>query len=131
MAVEPAKPIKSLANNSTKWLNIIMPDMDQLLIAISHHTRRAILARLKRGQARVTEIAAPFDLSLNAVSKHLKVLEAAGLIRREKLGREHMIHLQPGSLQNVADWAHGYESYWNHQLDRLEDHFRAKKRSKP
>jgi DNA-binding transcriptional ArsR family regulator len=108
-----------------------MPDLDQLLIAVSHHARRAILARLKRGPLRVTEIAAPFDLSLNAVSKHLKMLEAAGLIRRQRLGREHLIHLQPEALGNVADWVHGYEAHWNRQLDRLEGHFQAKKRSKP
>jgi DNA-binding transcriptional ArsR family regulator len=108
-----------------------MPDLDQLLVAISHHARRAILARLKRGPQRVTEIAAPFNLSLNAVSKHLKMLEAAGLIRREQQGREHLIHLQPEALRHVADWVHGYEAHWSHQLDRLEDHFRAQPRSKP
>jgi DNA-binding transcriptional ArsR family regulator len=108
-----------------------MPDLDQLLVAVSHHARRSILARLKRGPLRVTEVAAPFDLSLNAVSKHLKMLEAAGLIRRERQGREHLIHLQPEALRHVADWVHGYEAAWNHQLDRLEAHFQAKQRSKP
>lgn len=108
-----------------------MPDLDQLLVAISHHSRRDILARLKRGPARVTEIAAPFDLSLNAVSKHLKVLEAAGLVRRERQGREHLIHLQSAALRQVSDWTQGYEAFWNRQLDRLEGHFQAKQRSKP
>jgi DNA-binding transcriptional ArsR family regulator len=108
-----------------------MPDLDQLLAAISHHARRAILARLRRGPQRVTEIAAPFDLSLNAVSKHLKLLEAAGLIRREQKGREHLIHLQAGALRHVADWVQGYEAYWNLHFDRLEELFRANKRSKP
>jgi DNA-binding transcriptional ArsR family regulator len=108
-----------------------MPDLDRLLVAVSHGARRAILARLKRGPLRVTEIAAPFDLSLNAVSKHLKVLEAAGLIRRERQGREHRITLQGAALRTVADWARGYEAIWNHQLDRLEERFRAKKRRKP
>jgi DNA-binding transcriptional ArsR family regulator len=108
-----------------------MPDLDQLLVAVSHGARRAVLARLKRGPLRVAEIAAPFDMSLNAVSKHLMVLEAAGLVRRERQGREHLIHLQPEALRNVADWARGYEAHWSKQLDRLEDHFRAKKRSKP
>jgi DNA-binding transcriptional ArsR family regulator len=108
-----------------------MPDLDRLLIAISHHARRDMLARLKRGPLRVTELAAPFDLSLNAVSKHIKVLEQAGLIRRERQGREHLIHLQAGALRSVADWVHGYEALWRHHLDRLEDHFQAQKRSKP
>jgi DNA-binding transcriptional ArsR family regulator len=109
-----------------------MPDLDRLLVAISHQARRSMLARLKRGPLTVTELAAPFDLSLNAVSKHLKMLEAAGLIRREKQGREHRIHLQPAALSHVADWVQGYESYWNSHLDRLEAQFQAKtKRSKP
>jgi DNA-binding transcriptional ArsR family regulator len=108
-----------------------MPDLDQLLVAISHHARRAILARLKRGPQRVTEIAAPFNMSLNAVSKHLKVLEAAGLIRREQQGREHLIHLQAGALRHVADWVDGYEAQWSQHLDRLENIFQANKRSKP
>ena len=108
-----------------------MPDLDQLLVAVSHHARRAILARLKRGPQRVTELAAPFNMSLNAVSKHLKVLEAAGLVRREKRGREHLIHLHADALRNVADWVHGYEAQWSQHLDRLEDAFRAHKRSKP
>jgi len=108
-----------------------MPNLDQLLVAISHQARRAILARLKKGPLLVTEIAAPFNLSLNAVSKHLKVLEAAGLVRRERQGREHRIHLEPGALQRVADWARGYEAYWSVQLDRLEEHFKPKPRSKP
>jgi DNA-binding transcriptional ArsR family regulator len=108
-----------------------MVDLDQLLLAVSHSARRAILARLKRGPQRVTEIAAPFDLSLNAVSKHLKVLEAAGLIRREKQGRDHVISLQGAALRNIAEWAHGYEAFWSNHLDRLEAHFQAKTRSKP
>jgi DNA-binding transcriptional ArsR family regulator len=108
-----------------------MPDLDQLLSAISHHARRAILARLKRGPLRVTEIAEPFDLSLNAVSKHLKMLEAAGLVRREQQGREHLIHLQPEALRFVADWVQGYEAHWSQQLDRLEARFQAPKRRKP
>jgi DNA-binding transcriptional ArsR family regulator len=108
-----------------------MPDLDQLLVAISHHARRAILARLKRGPQRVTELAAPFDLSLNAVSKHLKVLEAAGLVRRQQQGREHLIHLNAAALRRVADWAQGYEAEWSLQLDRLEQHFRAKKKEQP
>jgi DNA-binding transcriptional ArsR family regulator len=105
-----------------------MPKLDQLLVAISHEARRAILSRLKRGPQRVTELASPFELSLNAVSKHLKMLEAAGLVRRERQGREHLIHLQPEALSHVADWVNGYEAYWNSHLDHLEAHFQAKKK---
>ena len=105
-----------------------MPNLDHLLVAISHQARRAILARLRRGPQRVTELAAPFALSLNAISKHLKMLEAAGLVWRERQGREHLIHLQPGALSHVADWVQGYEAYWNSHLDRLEKHFQEKKK---
>lgn len=105
--------------------------MDQLspvLDAISHPSRRAILARLSKGPARVTEIAEPFAMSLNAVSKHLKVLEAAGLVHRDRQGRDHVMELRAGPLRQVTQWLHPYERYWSRQLDRLEDHFTAKKK---
>ena len=107
--------------------------MDQLspvLDAISHPSRRAILARLSKGPARVTEIAQPFAMSLNAVSKHLKVLEAAGLVHRDRQGRDHVMELRAAPLRQVTQWLHPYESYWSRQLDRLEDHFTAKKKRK-
>ncbi|MDQ6717039.1 MAG: metalloregulator ArsR/SmtB family transcription factor [Gemmatimonadota bacterium] len=107
--------------------------MDQLtpvLDAISHPSRRAILARLSKGPARVTEIAEPFAMSLNAVSKHLKVLEAAGLVHRDRQGRDHVMELRAAPLRQVTQWLHPYERYWSRQLDRLEDHFTAKKRRK-
>lgn len=101
--------------------------MDQLgtaLSAISHSARRAILARLAEdGPARVTEIAEPFAMSLNAVSKHLKVLERAGLVHRTKLGRDHIIAFEPGPLREVARWIHPYQSFWADRLDRLEAFF--------
>ncbi len=105
--------------------------MDQLspvLDAISHPSRRAILARLSKGPARVTEIAAPFAMSLNAVSKHLKVLEAAGLVHRDRQGRDHVMELRAEPLRQVTQWLHPYERYWSRQLDRLENHFTTKKR---
>lgn len=107
--------------------------MDQLspvLDAISHPSRRAILARLSKGPARVTEIAQPFAMSLNAVSKHLKVLEAAGLVYRDKQGRDHVMELRAAPLRQVTQWLHPYERYWSRQLDRLEDHFTAKRKRK-
>jgi DNA-binding transcriptional ArsR family regulator len=98
--------------------------------ALSHPSRRAIIARLsEKGPARVTEIAEPFDMSLNAVSKHLKVLEHAGLIRRRREGREHVIAFDAEPLREVARWIHTYEKFWSRHLDRLEDYFRDKKRS--
>ena len=107
-----------------------MNNLTNVLNAIAHPSRRAILERLTRGPARVTEIAEPFDMSLNAVSKHLKVLEGAGLIRREIQGREHLIEFQGEPLRLVSTWVHEYEKFWTQRLDRLEAHFKDKRRKK-
>ena len=90
------------------------------LTAIADPTRRAILDRLAQGPARVTAIAAPFAMSLNAVSKHIKVLEEAALVRRTKQGREHTLELQPAPLREVARWATRYEREWSERYDRLD-----------
>lgn len=107
-----------------------MNDLTAVLGAISHPSRRAIIARLAKGPARVTEIAQPFDMSLNAVSKHLKVLEEAGLIHREKQGRDHIIEFRAKPLKQVAGWVHEYERFWNEHLDRLESYFIEKRKRK-
>lgn len=104
--------------------------MDQLtdvLTAISHPTRRAIIARLANGPARFLDIAEPFDTALNAVTKHLKLLERAGLIERKKQGREVLISLRPEPLQEAVGWLHEYERFWNKRLDEFQQHFRDKK----
>jgi DNA-binding transcriptional ArsR family regulator len=104
-----------------------MFDMDQLtdvLTAISHPTRRAIIGQLATGPARFTDIAEPFDTALNSVTKHLKLLERAGLIERKKLGREVFISFRAQPLQEVAGWVHEYERFWNERLDQFEQHFR-------
>jgi DNA-binding transcriptional ArsR family regulator len=108
----------------------LMNDLSAVLGAISHPSRRAIIARLAKGPARVTEIAAPFDMSLNAVSKHLKVLEEAGLVHREKQGRDHVIEFRGEPLKQVAGWVHEYERFWNEHLDRLESYFIEKRKRK-
>src|ERR1700689_4917614 len=105
-----------------------MHDLSAVLGAISHPSRRAIIARLSSGPARVTDIAEPFDMSLNAVSKHLKVLEAAGLIHREKRGRDHIIELRAAPLRDVSLWVHEYERFWSEHLDRLEQFFKHKRK---
>src|ERR1700745_1048299 len=109
--------------------------MDQLtdvLTAISHPTRRAIIGQLANGPARFLDVAKPFDVALNAVTKHLKLLERAGLIKRERQGREVFISLRAEPLQLVAGWVHEYERFWNEQLDRFEQHFKdGKKETKP
>ncbi len=105
-------------------------DLSAVLGAISHPSRRAILQRLAEGPARVTDIAAPFDLSLNAVSKHLKVLEGAGLVDRERQGRDHVIRFRAGPLRLVSRWVHLYEKFWTEGLDRLERHFKEKRKTR-
>ncbi|MBO0758701.1 MAG: winged helix-turn-helix transcriptional regulator [Bradyrhizobiaceae bacterium] len=99
-----------------------------VLSALSDSTRRSILERLARGPARVGEIAAPYTMSLNAVSKHLKVLERAGLVRRVRRGRDHFLTLNAKPLREVARWALRYERYWNEKLDLLEAHFAKRSR---
>ncbi len=107
-----------------------MDNLSSVLGAVSHPSRRAILDRLARGPARVTEIAEPFDMSLNAVSKHLKVLESAGLIQREVVGREHLIELRAAPLHEVSKWVHEYERFWTEHLDRVEKYFKEKRKAK-
>ena len=88
-----------------------------------------MVARLAVGDATVGELAAPYDVSVQAVSKHIKVLEHAGLVRRVKHGREHTLELDAAPLQQVSKWVHRYEQYWSERLDRLEAFF-AKREAK-
>jgi DNA-binding transcriptional ArsR family regulator len=104
----------------------ITPSLDAVLVAISDPTRRAILDRLVRGPARVTDVAEPFDMSLAAVSKHVRMLERAGLVRRARRGREHTLTLDARSLRRVAQWTSRYQRFWNGRLDRLEAFFAQK-----
>src|SRR5579863_7292563 len=107
--------------------------MDQLtdvLTALSHPSRRAIIGQLSAGPARFTDIAKTFDTALNSVTKHLKLLERAGLIERKKQGREVLISFRGGSLREVAAWVHEYERFWNERLDQFERYFKDKKGKK-
>ncbi|MBN8890642.1 MAG: transcriptional regulator [Rhodospirillales bacterium 70-18] len=92
--------------------------------AIADPTRRAILARLASGEVSVTELARPFDMSLPAVSKHLKVLERAGLVVRGRDAQWRPCRLDAAPLQAAAAWLEGYRSFWEQSLDRLETHLR-------
>jgi DNA-binding transcriptional ArsR family regulator len=103
-----------------------MDRLTHVMTALSHPTRREIIHRLAKGPARFSDVAQPFDLALNAVTKHLKLLERAGLIERRKQGREVLISLQPAPLREVARWVHGYERFWNEQLDEFQQHYRNK-----
>lgn len=94
--------------------------MDRVLAAIADPTRRAILARLAQADARVTELAAAFPISLNSVSKHVRKLEAAGLVRREVRGRDHVLSLDAAPLSEAAAWISHYQRFWTESLAALD-----------
>ena len=100
-----------------------MPDpLSTTLSALADPTRRAILARLASGEATVTELAEPFAMSLPAVSKHLKVLQRAGLIARGREAQWRPCRLQPEPLKDITDWLEHYRRFWEESLDRLDDY---------
>ncbi len=95
-------------------------ELDDTLGALADPTRRAILARLASGEARVTELAEPFAMSLNAVSKHIRVLERAGLVHRRKQGREHLLRLDPAPLDAAWTWMGEQRAQWRWRLGELD-----------
>jgi DNA-binding transcriptional ArsR family regulator len=94
--------------------------LDHTLMALADPTRRAILARLAAGEARVTDVAAPFPISLNSVSKHIRILERADLVRRRKRGREHLLALNPKPLDVAAKWIEEQRALWAWRLGELD-----------
>jgi DNA-binding transcriptional ArsR family regulator len=100
-------------------------DLDDTLIALADDTRRSILKRLATGEARVTEVAAPFGISLNSVSKHIKLLERAGLVRRRISGRDHFLALEPQPFDDLARWMRETREFWTSRLDKLDAALRA------
>ncbi len=96
--------------------------LDRTFGALADPTRRAILARLAKGEASVSELAAPFDMTLPAISKHLKVLEHAGLIARGRDRQWWPARLQAGPLKDVAEWAEQYRRFWEERYDRLQEY---------
>jgi len=94
-------------------------DLDAVFAALSDPTRRAIVARLSEGPATVSELAEPFDMSLPAVSKHLKVLEGAGLLDRHREGRTHTMRLEPGAMDAAEEWLQRTRAFWESRLDAL------------
>src|SRR5438445_7903626 len=103
------------------------PHLDATFAALADPTRRAILARLSKGETSVTELAKPFEMSLPGVSKHLKVLERAGLISRGREAQWRPCRLEAGPLKDVADWVEHYRRFWEQSLDRLDDYLRELK----
>ena len=94
--------------------------LDAVFAALADPTRRAIIERLSRSEARVTEVAEPFDMSLNAVSKHIRVLEASGVVARHRKGRDHILSINTRSLDEVDGWMERMRGYWEQRLDAME-----------
>ena len=99
--------------------------------ALADPTRRGILARLAMGEATVTELAAPYDLSLPAISKHLKVLQRAGLIEQGRQAQWRPCRLKPEGLRDVADWIGQYRRQWEESFDRLDEYLRELQKETP
>jgi DNA-binding transcriptional ArsR family regulator len=106
------------------------PEMNSVFHALGDATRRQMLRDLAAGERTVSELAQPFAMSLAAVSKHIKVLEGAGLIRREVRGRTHVCRLEPGPLASAHEWLGFYERFWSSRLDMLEQLLRDEDVSK-
>jgi DNA-binding transcriptional ArsR family regulator len=100
--------------------NLVVERLDRVFQALADPTRRAMVRRLSGGECTVTELAAPFPISLAASSKHVRVLERAGLVRRSVQGRRHVCRLDPGPLAEVSGWLEYYQGFWASRLDDLE-----------
>ena len=104
--------------------------LDATFAALADPTRRAILARLASGEASVGELAEPFDMSLPGISKHLKVLERAGLIARTRTAQWRPSRLEAGPLKEAAEWIEHYRRFWDESFDRLDQHLRQIQQAK-
>ncbi len=107
--------------------NVSMDDLSATFAALADPTRRAILARLASGECSVTELAAPFEMSMPAVSKHLRVLERAGLVARRRDAQWRPCRIEAGPLKDVADWTEQYREIWEQRLDRLDTYLQQLK----
>jgi DNA-binding transcriptional ArsR family regulator len=103
---------------------VAQDQLDATFTALADPTRRAIVARLARGDATVTELAAPFDLTLPGISKHLKVLERCGLISRTRRAQFRPCHLEAGALDSAAAWIEDHRRIWSERFDKLDAHLR-------
>lgn len=103
--------------------------LSNIFAALADPTRRAVLARLTEGEASVTELAEPFEMSLPAVSKHLKVLERAGLIMRGRDAQWRPCRLEPGPFKEVAEWVEPYRRFWDESFDRLDEYLQRRLQS--
>jgi DNA-binding transcriptional ArsR family regulator len=108
---------------------MVVNKLDATFAALADPTRRRILERLGKGPATVNELAAPFSMSQQAVSKHLAYLERARLVRKRREGRQHYCSLDATAIREVSEWADGYRRFWQESLQRLDEHVRRMKES--
>jgi DNA-binding transcriptional ArsR family regulator len=101
-------------------LNDELMDLNSTMSALAHPARRAILERVIRQETCVSDLAAPFAMSLNAVSKHVRILERAQLVQRRRVWREHLVSFNPAPLEDVSAWIEKCRTFWNQRLDALE-----------
>jgi DNA-binding transcriptional ArsR family regulator len=117
---------KQILNQMVKYLPAA--SLDQIFAALSDPTRRRILDLLARAELCVTDLAKPFSISLPAVSKHLRVLEKAGLIKRERDGRVHRLRLEAMPMRDAVTWIERYRGFWEGQFDALADYLAKQKK---
>ncbi len=98
----------------------VAPDLDAVFHALADPTRRAIVRQLAQGDASISAVAEPFEMTLPAVSKHVRVLESAGLVQRRKQGRSHVLRLSPDPMSDAVGWMEHTRAFWEGALDRLE-----------
>jgi DNA-binding transcriptional ArsR family regulator len=110
---------------------VAVDELSTTFAALADPTRRAILARLAQGEATVNELAEPFPITLQAVSKHLKVLERAGLITRGRSAQLRPSRLHGEALKQAADWLADYQGFWDDRFDRLDEHLREIQKGPP
>ncbi len=105
-------------------VNSSQHDLDRIFGALAHPIRRGILTRLSEGEATVAELARPFKVSAPAITKHMRILEEAGLLSRIKLGREHQCRLEQARLKEAENWIEHHRKFWNDRLDALENYLK-------
>ncbi len=110
-------------------MTVVEAQLDAMFTALADPTRRAIVTHLARGDATVNELAAPFDITLPGISKHLKVLERCGLISRTRHAQFRPCHLEAAALDSVVDWMEQNRRIWSERFDKLEDHLRGVQRT--
>lgn len=103
-------------------------NLDHTLLALADPTRRAILQRLSQGETRVTELAEPFSVSLNSISKHIRMLERAKLVKRRRAGRDHFISVDPQPLDEAAAWIDAQRAFWTTRLNALDALFNTEEK---